>query len=252
MTPRLWQGLILGLQVVTPAASALAQSNPWYIPPQNQASGYATAPYQSQSPYGQQQLQQNPYGLGAGYSAPLPQQQAPSYVGSTYSGSVQAPSSYGSQGQAVFAPNVTTGTTTGMATYQPAQPQLQHTYASSYQTQQQPLSYQPPPQVFQPQVFQPQVYQPQVLQQPLGNYPPLGSDPTELTRQTSKAAAEQRARSEPAKPTTTPAPTTTSILQHPGFGGPSTLSPGYGSYGGLTPMLPAPYGVSPYLGLPLY
>lgn len=242
MTPRLWQGLVLGLQVVTPATSALAQSNPWYIPPQNQASGYATQPYQQQlSPSGQQQL--NPYGLGAGYTAapsqPAPSYVAPSYVGSTYSGAGHTTATYGGQGQFAANPGFTTGTTAGMATYQPVQP----SYAPSYQTQQQPLSYQPAPQVFQQPIYQ----------QPLGNYPPLGSDPTELTRQTSRIAAEARAaKAETAKAAAPPAPATTTILQHPGFAGPSTLSPGYGGYGGLSPMLPAPYGVSPYLGLPFY
>lgn len=254
-----WPYVVLAMLVATPVTLARAQSaasNPWYIPP---AAPQAPAWQQPQQPsfgYGAQGYQQMPQaqggygygqpqpGFGAGYAAAPPAQTyqpaypvAPLGYPGAVTGSLQQPS-YGLGGAAHAAPAPQSPAYQPPPMGQPApQPYPQY---QPYQTYQQPF-----PQQVAPQAYP--IYRPQ----PFGDYPPLGSDPTERKEPARSAAtAPARETQAPAAQATGLAPGT--ALQHPGFAGPSTLNQGYGGIGGYTPFYPSPYGAAPYLGLPLY
>lgn len=264
---------VLAALVVTPMSGLCAQTNPWYVPPQPSAPAQQINPYQQpalQAPAYQPVLQPQ-YGLGAGYTvqppqppAVVPQQQlAPSYPVRVYpNAQAGLPAGTPTTGAIATYPSVaavpSVGTTTdgGIATYQaqpiyqqpayqqPAYPQHQFQYQTVPQYQQVPQAYQQAP--LYPPVQQ--TYQPQVF----GNYPPLGSDPTQKPAPPQKAATPTA----PAAPGLAPqayalSPDLGSQLLHPGFIGPTTLTPGLGGLGGgFAPGYPAPLGASPYLGLP--
>lgn len=265
MNSRLQHAMLLTVLVATPAAELRAQSNPWYIPPAPATSGsigysasspaqttYQAPNYQApiyqaptyQAPtYQAPQVFQMPQGLGAGYvvqpQTPQPPQYqavtvAPPPPAATY---VSPPlSSMNPYATAATIPN--TGATTGaIAGYapQPYQAQQQVIMVPQYSTA--PMAGQYPP--------VPQSYQTQQI----GSYPPLGSDPTMISR------------AEPARPppAAVPAPSVAAptTYVHSGFAGPTALNPSYGGLGApwggsYLPGYPGTLGTSPYLGLPLY
>lgn len=282
MTRRVWQIAILTGLVATPVADAIAQTNPWYIPPR-QTQVYQQHPYGEQQPAYQQhqQVYQQPlayqqvqhYGLGAGYTL---QPQPPALAQPT---GVQ----YWQQQRPAPA---TTGAVTsyplpsGAVTYaQPPQQTYQLQRQATYPApQQQPQIYvQPqvsPPQqqvIPQPQFVQPyqaqpsapgyltqpqvgQVYQPQLF----GSYPPLGVDVTQLSAQPNTQPVTQPVAVAPA-PAQIITPYGTTPIQAPYFAGQygaTTMSPGFGGFGGIggmpNPSVFAPFGASSYLGLPFY
>lgn len=254
MSQKVWPAMLLVTLVVTPATMARAQTNPWYIPPQPSyqpqtvIQGYATTQtgaLPQTSPYSTQ------LGLGAGYSG--------QYGSAATAAPVQGIQQWGTQQQGYGSVQANPSISSGTASQPIYQQQLgyqqqQPNYQQQLGYQQQP-NYQQQP-VYQQQPIYQQQQQPAYQLPPLGNYPPLGSDPTELT--TSKRSAPQRAgtqspaagraEADPAAPRTS----TPYAIDHPGFAGPTTLSPGYGGLGGYQPLYPAPVGAAPYLGLPFF
>jgi hypothetical protein len=246
--------LLAGL-VATPVSGGHAQSNPWYIPPQQPvqpAQPQAAAP----QTYGQAAPQLVPqgyvqvpqYGFSAGYVGqlqspgtvlvPVPAQ--PSQI--PY-GHVQQPTTTGAVG----------GSTSVTGGHVYAAPAPSTGYPQAYQAQptyQRPATQYVPQQQVSPGYAMPSQEAPQYQTyqqlQVLGSYPPLGHDPTK------PAAPHQQAQSTArAPPASAPASSLPGAWQQPGFAGPTTLTPGFG-YPGLTPTYPAPLGASPYLGLPFY
>lgn len=255
MTRRWFGTAILAGLVATPASVSHAQSNPWYIPPQPQQPS-AGAPQHLPQAY----TQPPQYGFGAGYAV---QQQAPAVIlvpaQPAQQGQVQQPPTTGALSAPAYgAP--TPGTT--YPQYQPANPaptyqvptyQVPTYQAPTYQapTYQAPQPQYVPQQQAAPTYVAPQVQTAPVYQQPqvFGVYPPLGGDPT---RPPAAPAQQQTPSAQPTAPPAAPSVGAGGVLQHPGFAGPSTLTPGYGAYPGLSPIYPAPLGASPYLGLPFY
>lgn len=247
MSQMLWPAMLLVTLVVTPASVARAQTNPWYIPPQPSyqpqpaIQGYATTQTGALPPASSQ------LGLGAGYPG--------QYGSGAIAAPVQGVPQWGTQPQGYGSVQVNPSIAGGAAS--------QPIYQQQPAYQQQPV-YQPQPVYQQQPVYQTlpsqlavsPYQQPQQVYQlpPLGNYPPLGSDPTELT--TTKRTAPQRATSQPAGRTETdaaaPRASSPYAIDHPGFAGPTTLTPGYGGLGGYQPMYPAPLGAAPYLGMPFF
>lgn len=217
MSQKLWPAMLMVTLVVTPAAIARAQTNPWYIPPQPSYQPQPTIQGYATTPTGALPQSSSQLGLGAGY---------PGYYGAAAPAAPLQGSQpqWGAQQQGYGSVQLAP-TGAGAA---PAQPIYQ----------QQPV-YQQPQQVYQ--------------LPPQGNYPPLGSDPTELTTTkrsaTPRATAQSASRSE-AEPAAPRAPS--ALDYHPGFAGPSTLTPGYGGVGGYSPFYPAPPGAAPYLGMPFF
>ncbi len=265
MTVRLSSLAILAGLVATPGANLHAQSNPWYIPPQAPAPAQVQpgSPVQQGAPQHVPQVytQTPQYGFGAGY---VVQQQAPgTFVVPQTSGLPQntalgqgyayQPATTGTVSSAPYiasAPSYATATQGGAIMYQaaPAMPSPQYAAPPQAALQQSaPLNIAPQQQPSAPQVYY--AYQPQG--QVLGNYPPLGGDPTVRPQQPVQQNPQPQ-QVAPTAPVMAPAWGAASALQYPGFAGPTTLSPGFGAYPGLSPMYPAPYGASPYLGLPFY
>lgn len=215
---------------------ALAQSNPWYIPPPGAQQGIAI-----------------PGGGGSSYIA-IPAAPSAAFGGAATPGlttqslppqSVQIVPAQpalgagyvtGQQPQAIV-PIVPGGLAAGGYIIVPAQPGVATMPAP-------PQAHAPQGQTFQSPTFQPPTFQPQVF----GNYPPLGGDPTVSAgnRQSAPATATAPAASAPrSAPAAAPATT-----YDPALAGPSTLSPlgppaPYGPYGGYG-------GLGPYPGLPFW
>lgn len=266
MIARLMQVAIFTGLVATPASGLLAQSNPWYIPQQPQVQAQPTAPYGQVMPQHVPQAYTHApqYGFGAGYgvqqphtpvtivvpqTSAQPQQAAPAY------GHAPQPATIGTVGSlppSISAPAYATTNPGGFVTYQASPTPLAPQYVpQTFSGQQQPPTvYVVPQQQAVPQ----QVYGYQPQGQVLGSYPPLGGDPTVPAQQ----PAQQRASPSIAAPSTppglasTPSTAAPGAMLLPGFGGPTTLTPGYGGYPGLSPTYPAPYGGTPYLGLPFF
>lgn len=220
---------------------ALAQTNPWYIPPPGAQQGIAI-----------------PGGGGSAYIA-IPAAPSANLGGAATPGlttqslppqSVQivpAPPTLGAgyvagqQPQAIV-PIVPGGLAAGGYIIVPAQPGVA-TMPSP------PQPYAPQGQAFQNQAFQAPTFQPQVFQpQVFGNYPPLGGDPTVSAGNRPAASATPGPAAAPApRPAPAAAPAT---IYDPALAGPSTLSPlghpaPYGPYGGYG-------GLGPYPGLPFW
>lgn len=260
MTGRLSSMVILAGLVMTPATNLHAQSNPWYIPPQAPVQAQPSMPAQQITPpFVPQTYTQAPqYGFGAGYvvqpptstTIVVPQTSAlpqPSFAGYGYAQQPATTGTVASVPTPTGAPPYAAATPGGIVAYQVAPAAAAPHYAPQTQAAvpQQPAPVYVVPQ--QPATSQVYAYQPHV--QVLGNYPPLGGDPTVPAHQPAQQPSQPQ-QSAPPVPATAPAWGSTSALQYPGFAGPTTLSPGYGGYPGLSPIYPAPYGATPYLGLP--
>jgi hypothetical protein len=244
--------MILGALAAFRAESALAQTNPWYVPPAGPdpaygyGGGHASQPgnpyrgnpansYGGYSDYTTQSLPptQGPatQGLGAGYQPPQPVQQQPRLLPrDSYDSEIAQPSyQYFGAGQR----NATAAA--------PGNPQdvipggVPGPYWSS---QSQPLRQQPAP------------YRPAYRPQPYGDYPPLGSDPT--LAEAPRAAASQPAQQSAAAQR--PAAVQPSLIDPALAAGPSTLTTPYGGYGGYGLPYGAPYGggLAPFPGLPFW
>lgn len=265
MNVRLSSVAIFAGLVATPAANLHAQSNPWYIPPQ----APAQAPTQAQPGYrlqpgfampsgtpvqhGAPQLvpqvyvQTPPYGLGAGYTVPQPQAPATILVPQTV-----APYPYAVPSSGYAQRPATTGTVASAPTIAPVPAygaSAPHEAAPTPVPPQQPAFVYVVPQQ-QPATAQAYTYQPQV--QVFGNYAPLGIDPTMPAGQATRANPQPPPAAPSSAPLTAPNWGAPSALQYPEFTGPTTLSPGLGAYPGLPSTYGAPYGATPYLGLPFY
>lgn len=205
---------------------ALAQSNPWYIPPPGTQQGIAI-PGGGGSAY--IAIPAAPAGTIGGTAAPgLTTQSLPPQSVQIVPSQPTLGAGYvtGQQPQAIV-PIVPGGLAAGGYIIVPAQPGVATMPA--------------PPQAYAPQgpTFQPQVF---------GNYPPLGGDPTVSAgnRPAASATPTQPAASAPrSAPAAAPATT-----YDPALAGPSTLSPlghpaPYGPYGGYG-------GLGPYPGLPFW
>ncbi|MCC0010454.1 MAG: hypothetical protein H6875_08415 [Hyphomicrobiaceae bacterium] len=282
MTRRVWQIAILAGLVATPAATAFAQTNPWYIPPRQtqvyqQPQAYQQQHQAYQQPLAYQQVQQ--FGLGAGYHV---QQQQPAQVQQTgvqqWQQNPPAPATTGAvsnypppsasyvqppqqipqvqqpQTTYVLPPQTTYIAPPQQVYVQPQAPQQQVGVQPQYV---QPYQAQPGAPAYQPQQPAGQPYQPQVI----GSYPPLGVDVTQLSSNPKPQPVAQTAASIPA-PAQVIVPSAAATVQVPYYAGqygPTTLSPGLGGIGGFggiggmpSPSVFAPIGASPYLGLPFY
>lgn len=259
MSGRLWHVAIFMGLVAIPVANLHAQSNPWYIPPQLPTQAQPGVPGQQVTPQLVPQVytQAPQYGFGAGYAVPqqmpttivvpqtsaVPQNSIPGY------GYAPQPTTTGAVGSVPpisGAPAYATSMPSSVITYQAAPGTAMPQYAPQMQAvPQQPATvYVVPPQP------QPQAYTYQQPQQVFGSYPPLGSDPT-VPVQPPPLQHAQSQQTAPAAPATS-AWGGVGTPQYPGFSGPSTLSPSMGAFPGLSPIYPAPYGATPYLGLPFY
>jgi len=247
--------LSIGVLAVLSATQASAQTNPWYVPPPAEAPGAGQYPYSSNAPtYQQPQYQQPQYqpyqyqqpqyqqpvapqypagGFGAGYvtGATSPSSQAPA---PSYGGSLQDQRGYSRPGAA---PDNRYQPYSNQAHSAPTQPPPSSSYAAP-----------PPPSgPYGTSGYGYQGYQPQpraAAPMPLGDYPPLGSDPT-IDRDRSERRDQERPHqsSERARGGRLYERDSVSRDDDPPrsgvFAGPSTLTP-YGSYGGG--VLPPPYG----------
>ncbi len=263
MFRRLSSVVIFAGLVATPAADLHAQTNPWYIPPQPPAQAQAIAPGQQHALPQGYYMQAPQSGFGAAGNAPgyVLQQQAPaailvpqnsavpSHVVPSY-GYIQQPTTTGTVGSlpaGTGAPVYATPPQSGGVAHQPAPAYAAPQFAPQTQAVPQP----PPTTVYvlpqQPQAAQTYSYQPQVF----GNYPPLGSDPT-VPAQPPAPQHSQTQQTIPAAPTAAPLWGSIGAPMYPGLAGPTTMLPGHGGYPGLSPIYPAPFGATPFLGLPFY
>ncbi len=268
MTTRLFNVAILAGLVAIPVGHVHAQSNPWYIPPQaptpmqpGSAVQYGAAPQLIPQGY----VQAPQFGLGAAYGMPqqapatvvVPQTATPYQYAAPSYGYAQPPATTGTVVSApliVGAPAHAATMQAGAVAYQPppAAPAPTYTAPATQTVLQQPAPVYIVPAQPQPAGAPVYTFQPQV--QVLGNYPPLGGDPTAPAGQPA-AQSVQPPQAAPAAPVTVPGWGAPTALQYPGFAGPTTLSPlspGLGAYPGLSPAYPAPFGAAPYLGLPFY